>query len=252
MKTWFIILMLFVFSPGGIFLMYKYTTWNKFVKGALTLLFLAAFISAVASPKKNTPSPSTSKSTSANQAKAPSNAEKEELRKKSNTEVIKALGTFYKKIDEVEKYEWYKQYADSIPPKTAIYWYVGLSKENDLNQRIQIIHFSDGIGWVFWDKVIFSTTEKNWKYEIGSFAGQSGKGKATQVVYGGKYETLDLPIDNLIKGLEVITTGTNPIIRLEGKEHVYDIRLTPEDIANLKKALEFEKNAQIIGNKITR
>ena len=54
MKTWFIVLMLFIFFPIGIFLMYKYSNWNKVLKGSLTLFFLVCFIAGFAgTPKKN-------------------------------------------------------------------------------------------------------------------------------------------------------------------------------------------------------
>jgi len=178
--------------------------------------------------------------------------QKEEQKKVANTEVIKVLGTFYKKIDEVQKSEWYTPYSGNVPAKTAAYWYVGLNSGDYINQRVKLVHFSSGINWVFWDDVIFSTSEKNWKYEIGSFAGQSGGGKSTEIVMGGKYEYLDVPFDKVSKGIEILVAGTNPIIRLEGKQYHYDIKLTEQDIQSLKTALEFEKNAKIIGGKITR
>lgn len=178
--------------------------------------------------------------------------EKEQRIANANKAVIDMLGSFYKKTDEVEKSEWYLPYDGSYPAKTAVYWYVGLSSDDRINQRVKIVHFSTGMDWVFWDKITFSTSEKNWNYDINSFAGQSGGGKSTQIVMGGKYETVDLPIKNIIQGLELLTNGSNPIIRLQGKEHNYDIKLSSKDIDNLKNAVAFSKNAETLGGKITR
>ncbi|SHK04684.1 zinc-ribbon domain-containing protein [Propionispora hippei] len=178
--------------------------------------------------------------------------DKEKAIADANKAVIDMLGTFYKKTDEVEKTEWYTQWQGSYPAETAVYWYVGLNSDDIINQRVKIVHFSSDIDWVFWDKIIFSTTEKKWDYDIGSFAGQSGGGKSTQIVMGGKYETVDLPIKKVIQGVEIVTNGSNPIIRLQGKEHHYDIKLSSKDIDNLKNAIAFSKNAEIIGNRIIR
>lgn len=50
-KTWFIILMLIVFFPVGLFLMWKYTTWNKTAKIIVTVLIAALFISGLGNNK---------------------------------------------------------------------------------------------------------------------------------------------------------------------------------------------------------
>lgn len=44
-KTWFIILLLVVFWPVGLFLMWKYTNWNKLVKIIITVICVFALIS---------------------------------------------------------------------------------------------------------------------------------------------------------------------------------------------------------------
>lgn len=170
----------------------------------------------------------------------------------ANRAVIDALGHFYRKIDEVEKTEWFTPYEGNTPAETKIYWYVGLNQKNDINQRFKVVHFSDNIGWVFWDKLIFSTNEKNWTYDINTFAGQSGGGKSTQIVFGGKYEFFDTSLKNVIEGVRLLVNGGNPILRLKGEEHFYDIKLSQEDIKNLKNAIIFYENSQIIDEKITR
>lgn len=47
----------------------------------------------------------------------------------ANRAVIDALGHFYRKIDEVEKTEWFTPYEGNTPAETKIYWYVGLNQK---------------------------------------------------------------------------------------------------------------------------
>ncbi|MBO5934043.1 MAG: DUF4236 domain-containing protein [Clostridia bacterium] len=49
-KTGYIILLLVLFFPVGLFLMWKYTNWGKKVKIAISVIFALLFIIAVASP----------------------------------------------------------------------------------------------------------------------------------------------------------------------------------------------------------
>lgn len=49
-KTGYIILLLVLFFPVGLFLMWKYTNWNKYVKIAISALFALFFIIGIASP----------------------------------------------------------------------------------------------------------------------------------------------------------------------------------------------------------
>ena len=57
---------------------------------------------------------------------------------------------------------------------------------------------------------------------------------------------------NVIEGVRLLVNGGNPILRLKGEEHFYDIKLSQEDIKNLKNAIIFYENSQIIDEKITR
>ena len=44
-RTWFIVLLLFLFAPAGIFLLWKYTGLNKVLKAAISVFFVIVFIS---------------------------------------------------------------------------------------------------------------------------------------------------------------------------------------------------------------
>ena len=54
--------------------------------------------------------------------------------------------------------------------------------------KIQVVHFTSDTEWFFWDNMIFSNGDNKWEKKLNTFAGQSGDGKSTQIVMGGKYE----------------------------------------------------------------
>lgn len=56
-QSWFIIMMLFIFFPVGLFLMWRYSSWNSKAKFIVSFIFLAAVIANIASPSKTTPPP---------------------------------------------------------------------------------------------------------------------------------------------------------------------------------------------------
>ena len=68
---------------------------------------------------------------------------------------------------------------------------------------------------------------------------------------GGKYEFLNVSIDKIAPGLEKLIKGTNPIIRLRGKEFVYDIKLTDNDMNIINTAMYTYEQLKITGNKIS-
>lgn len=174
-----------------------------------------------------------------------------EQKKQASSETIRILNNMPKKTDEVEKMSWFTPWGTgSYPAEDAVYWYAG-RKGNDVWLRAKIVNFTSSMGWVFWDKVIFSTTDKNWEYEIkDNFAGQTGGGKHTQVVMGGKYETLDVPLKDLYEGYKLLITGKNPIIRLKGKEGKYDYRLTGDDLEHIKTGIYLYDQLKVTNGKI--
>lgn len=176
----------------------------------------------------------------------------EEQKKQASAEVMRILSSMVQKTDEVEKLTWYMPYSGNIPAQDAVYWYAG-KKGDQVWMRAAIINFTSDINWVFWDKVIFSTTEKNWEYKIDDcFAGQSGGGKHTEVVFGGKYETLDVSFDELEQGYRLLITGTNPIIRLKGRDSHYDYRLTETDLNHLKTGIYVYDQLKVADFKIIK
>lgn len=53
-RTWFIILLLIIFFPVGLFLMWKYTKWKKFVKIIITIVIGIFFIIGLFMPAEET------------------------------------------------------------------------------------------------------------------------------------------------------------------------------------------------------
>lgn len=53
-KTLWIIVLLIVFFPAGLFLMWKYSTWNKWVKISVSAIFALSFIIAMVSEENTT------------------------------------------------------------------------------------------------------------------------------------------------------------------------------------------------------
>ncbi len=53
-KTLWIAVLLFFFFPVGLFLMWKYSNWNKFVKWGITIFFGLVILGSATSPKTST------------------------------------------------------------------------------------------------------------------------------------------------------------------------------------------------------
>lgn len=168
-------------------------------------------------------------------------------------EIERILNNMPSKTDDVEKITWYQPWgSNGYPAKDAIYWYVG-ERNGEYWLRAFIVHFDDGINWVFWDKVIFSTSNTNWIYNIENcFAGQSGGGKDTQIVHGGKYETLDVRFSDLERGYKLLATDKNPIIRLQGRDRHHDYYLTSADINLLNTGIYLNEQLKKLNYRISK
>lgn len=258
-KGWFMWLMLIVFFPIGLFLLWKNPDYSRKTKTIISVI-LAVFLIFGHNSKGTKNGQNTSnenlkitQTKSTNTDKATKQKLEYEQKKQASAEILKILNDMPANTDPVEKQTWYQPWGKGeYPAESAVYWYAG-KKENHVWLRTKIVQFSSGINWVFWDKLIFSTDNKNWEYKIPNvFAGQSGGGKHTQVVYGGKYETLDLSFDKLRPGYEILVNGENPIIRLSGKEYYHDYKLDQEDLDHLKTGLYLYDQLKIVNNELVK
>lgn len=168
-------------------------------------------------------------------------------------EVERILNNIPSKTDDVEKITWYYPWGtNGHPARDAVYWYVG-EKDGKFWLRAFLVHFDEGIEWVFWDKVIFSTSNANWTYNIRNcFAGQTGGGKDTKIVRGGKYERLDVNFSELEQGYRLLATGNNPIIRFQGEDRHHDYYLTSDDINLLNTGIYLNEQLKKLNYRISK
>ena len=158
-------------------------------------------------------------------------AETKEANDKIIQNIQSVLNNFSFQYDEVQKFKWYHSWeGDSYPPRDAAHWYI-IERNGQYKLRAFLVDFDDSVKWVFWDRVVFSTESENWTYFIRNcFAGQSGGGKSTEIVQGGKYETLDVPFSQVEYGYKLLAKGNNPIIRFQSEEAYHDYYLTSESV----------------------
>lgn len=174
-------------------------------------------------------------------------------KKAISDEIIQILSEIPQEQDEVEHQINYKSWGtDKIPAQTALYWSVSLKDDNLSKIKIQVVHFTSDTEWVFWDNMIFSNGDNKWEKKLNTFAGQSGDGKSTQIVMGGKYETWQGPLTDVREGIEVLTNGGGkPILRLSGK-YKDDVYPSAEDIQRMKTALRLQTLLEQINYKLVR
>ena len=103
-----------------------------------------------------------------------------------------------------------ESYKDSIEGKAGIY---------------SVLHYS-GRDWIFFDKIVFSTSSKSWTYYV--------KGDIEhQVVTGGVHEYITVKFCDLFPGMKLLTEGENPQIEFVGK-HSTVVPLYSGDIDSIK------------------
>lgn len=245
----FIVVLIFLWFILTLFIPKKtapfFKTKPRLKAFGITIVALLAI--SIAFPSETTTNSAAKKpSTTTSQSKE----DKEAKAKAANEDAMKILGAVPQFQDQVEKSTSYLTWgAENYPADTNLYWYA-IVKDKAVNERLKMVHFSSNMNWVFWDKLIFSTDQGKWEYTINSFAGQSGNGKSTQIVMGGKYETLDIPYDKLKPGIELLINGTNPIIRLQGKEYRYDFQVPAATIEQMKLANQLDNDLNVLGNKL--
>ena len=189
-----------------------------------------------------------SDSASSSNSKVTVTAEQKEQAKNDALAILQATP---QSVDEVEKVTWYKSWGpDKYPAMSNVYWAAKVDNDKKVSQYLKFVHFDSGIDWVFWDKVIFSTDQGKWELKLNTFAGQSGDGKDTQILMGGKNETLEITYDTSYEGIILLLEGTNPIIRYQGEKAKYDYHVPAETLQELQRSMQLHQDLKLIKNSL--
>ncbi|HIU63713.1 MAG TPA: hypothetical protein IAB06_01555 [Candidatus Avacidaminococcus intestinavium] len=167
--------------------------------------------------------------------------------KKANTEIIKSLRYFNKTVNTTTGIESYSQ-PDTSSTK-PIFWGVKITKAGAIYQNIHLSFPSSKISFEN-TTFTFSNAKEAWLFDANTYH-LPNTILQTFVFFNADNISVTIPINVLIKGLNILTSGSNPIITLNlGKEKI-PLKLTFDDIINLKKALVFANNAEIINFTLT-
>lgn len=169
-------------------------------------------------------------------------------KKAASDEVRQILGQIPQKVDEVEHQTDYKTWGEGgIQPETGIHFVVTVKDKTVSPIQVYVIQFTEDTNWVFWDKMVFANGDQKWDKSINAIAGQSGDGKDTQVVWGGKYETWHGKFADVEKGMQILANGDKPILRLTG-QYSADVYPTDSDIQRVKTAIRLNELLKKIDN----
>jgi len=216
----------------------KISKTKRIIGVACIVLFFAIGFAPNNEQSSSTDSSKTQTEQLASQTKELSQQDKKAI----SDEVRKILSQIPQKTDEVEHTISYQTWGnDKIPAQTAVWWQVTQEQDGTiLPVCINIVHFTKDTNWVFWDTMIFSNGGDKWTKKLDAFAGQSGDGKHTEVVMGGKYEVWGGTLDKVREGMEILAKDGKPILRLKGREHKDDFYLTADDVQRIKTALHLQ------------
>lgn len=145
--------------------------------------------------------------------------------------------------DDVEQAVTYQSWGTGkYQARNAFHWKVSVKDRTITHVRCQIINFTTGTEWTFWRRMTFSDGAGNkWSKDLETFAGQTGDGKNTQIVRGGKYETWQGALSEVKYGYEILANASNPILRLSGEKYYEDIKPNEGDVQRIKAALRLEE-----------
>lgn len=256
----FMWVMLVFFFPIGLFLLWRYSEYSKKAKIIITAFFvILTFISLSGNKNRsnsanNQPTVKQEQTASSSSSAANSAKQDEQNKKAASQEITNILGNVAQKYDEVDHKTEYTSWGNgNIPAKRAIYWQLSVSDDKKISDvYINIVDFTTNTTWTFWSTMTFSNGNDKWSKKLDTFAGQSGDGKNTQVVTGGKYEMWQGTASSIKNGLDILASGgDNPILRLSGNEYKTDMRLNPDDVDRVKTALHLLELREITGNTLT-
>lgn len=220
------------------------------IYGGLFIIFFILF--AVFGNSDNSNNAANSGSTTSATQTQNSKEKDDQAKAAAKADAMAILGSVPQKVDEVEKTTWYRPWgAGPYPAQDNIYWTAVVDGNKDARLYALFVNFtSHDYQWTFWDTVIFSTDKGKKELNLNAFAGQSGDGKNTEVVNGGKYETLFVSYDKVYEYIKFLTEGNNPIIRYEGRQYHYDYKVPAQTMERLKQSLKLYEDLKTLNNSL--
>ena len=161
---------------------------------------------------------------------------KEEKKMEVKKDIFSMLNNLSQKYDEFQNITWVTN--KRVENNISVYGgFDGKTYIKPMFYRL-VVSYS-GKDWIFFEKMIVITDSG--RYEI-NFKRLEQK---TDVGYGYVYETYDVFLDNVNKGIvRAMVNSDNVKIRLEGRENVYDFTLTKADKAGLKTMIDLMDKEQ--------
>lgn len=138
------------------------------------------------------------------------------------------IDTHPQKYDQANQVTW----VDSSGPyplgHKGVFTYMGIRGREKSGQKWlrATIHYSGG-DWVFFNRVVFSNTKDTWTYHV-------PKTPTHQVVMGGVHEYIDVPFEDLQRGMDIIAYGDNPKIDFYGNDYRAEKLCTSHEVDNAK------------------
>lgn len=109
--------------------------------------------------------------------------------------------------------------------------YPGRGDSLELAKLYAVFHYSDR-DWIFFKSIRFNNSKESWVYML------DGNMPVHDVVWGGIHERVYVPVNEIAKGLRILTTGENPKVYLLGDNGDCGIEITPEQVENIKEYLQ--------------
>lgn len=241
-KTWFAWIMLFIFPPVGIGLLWVNNIHGKVARIVISLFFAFVFYNTLTSDKS--PSNNVGNNKAVSQNSTSKSTSLDEKRAVATKEITAILNTMPFELDQVTKKTYYRSWGStnkrSLSNGFKFNWYV-VKEKDSVYEYVIFDDFTDnGTDWIWWNKIVFSTADKNVNLRV------SSSDKEEKVYYGGKLETYQVQANKVKEALETITSSSNPIIRLEGKGYHRDYRPSQSDLEEMKKALKTQRNIEMV------
>ena len=160
----------------------------------------------------------------------------EEKRMEVKKEIFSVLNNLSQKYDEFQDVTWVTN--KRVENNISVYGgFQGKTYTKPMFYRLVVSY--TGKDWIFFDNMIVITDSGRYVIDFPKLE------QKTDVGYGYVYETYDVFLDNVNKGIvRAIVNSDNVKIRLEGRENVYDFTLTKADKAGLKTMIDLMDKEQ--------